>query len=101
MISSSSPTSSTVKLSQAEIQSWLVNYMAESLEVSPKEIDVNLPFDSYNLDSAVTIGMTADLEVLLGTTLDPTIVYEYPTIKTLSECLSLGEDTAWQKDLHR
>jgi acyl carrier protein len=98
---SPSQTDHRVNLSQTEIQAWLVNYMAENLEVDPQEIDINLPFDSYNIDSAVTIGMAADLEILLNTILDPTIVYEYPTIKTLSQCLSLGGETAWQKDLHR
>ena len=89
------------RLSQIEIQNWLVNYMAENLDVPPSQVDLKLPFDRYNLDSAVVIGMTGELEILLNTVLDPTIVYDYPTIALLSQQLSSENEIDWKPNLHK
>jgi acyl carrier protein len=72
----------------AEIQTWIVSYLSELLEIDPDEVDVTLPFDSYGLDSAVAVGMTGDLEDWLGTKLDPTLLYDYPTVASFSQHLA-------------
>ncbi|MGD1863218.1 MAG: acyl carrier protein [Phormidesmis sp.] len=71
-----------------DIQSWIVSYLSKLLEISADEIEVNVPFDSYGLDSSAAIGLTGDLEDWLGKEVDPTVLYDYPTIDTLSEYLS-------------
>jgi acyl carrier protein len=71
-----------------EIQDWIVSYLADLLEVDPEEIDVSVPFDRYNLDSSAAIGMTGDLEDWLEVQLDPTLLYDYPTIELLAKHLS-------------
>ncbi|PSB21040.1 phosphopantetheine-binding protein [filamentous cyanobacterium CCP1] len=71
-----------------EIQSWIVEYLAELLEISPDEVDVTVPFDCYGLDSAVAIGMTGDLEDWLGRKLDPTLLYDYPTVESFTQHLA-------------
>ena len=88
-------------LSVKKIQDWLVSYLAKHLEIAEDQVDIKLPFDRYNLDSAVTIGMTGELETLLDSTLDPTLVYDYPTIELLAQYLASGAEVSWQKDLHR
>ncbi|MDJ0897263.1 MAG: acyl carrier protein [Xenococcus sp. MO_188.B8] len=75
-------------LSTAEIQSWIVSYLAELLELDPNEIDLAIPFDNYGLDSAVAVGMTGDLEDWMGRELDPTLLYDYPTIEVLAQHLA-------------
>ena len=72
----------------SEIQAWLVSYLAKLLENEPDEIDVTIPFDRYGLDSAAAVGMTGDLEEWLGYELDPTLIYDYPTIEALAGHLS-------------
>ena len=72
----------------AEIQSWMISYLARMLEVDPEEIDTATPFDRYGLDSSAVVGMTGDLEDWLNVELDPTIVYDYPTIETLTQYLA-------------
>ncbi len=74
--------------SAAKIQSWIASYLAELLEVDPEEVDISLPFDRYGLDSAVAIGLTGDLEEWLNTRLDPTLLYDYPTVSALSKHLA-------------
>ena len=75
-------------LSAAEIQSWIVSYLAELLELDPNEIDLAIPFDNYGLDSAIAVGMTGDLEDWMGIELDPTLLYDYPTIEVLAQHLA-------------
>lgn len=74
--------------SLSEIQSWISAYIADLLEVEPDEIDITIPFDRYGLDSSAAIGLTGDLEEWLGRELDPTLLYDYPTIKDLAHHLA-------------
>jgi acyl carrier protein len=73
--------------SAEEIQQWLVDYLANVLQISPDDVDVTIPFDDFAIDSATAIGMTGDLESWLGRTVDPTLIYDYPTVEQFSKCL--------------
>lgn len=75
---------------KSEIQDWMISYLAQMLEVSPDEIDIAIPFDRYGLDSSAVVGMTGDLEDWLKIELDPTLVYDYPTIKALAKHIADG-----------
>ena len=68
-----------------KIQGWLVSHMAELLEIEPDEVDVTIPFDHYGLDSSAAIGLIGDLEDWLSSELDPTLMYDYPTIEALAQ----------------
>lgn len=85
-----SPTqdSSDRSRTQAEIQAWIVSYLAQLLEVNSDDIDIATPFDRYGLDSSAAVGMTGDLEDWLNIELEPTLVYDYPTIKALTQHLA-------------
>jgi acyl carrier protein len=72
----------------AEIQAWIVSYLAELLEVEPHEVDVKIPFDRFGLDSSAAVGMTGDLEDWLGMEVEPTLLFDYPTIEVLVQYLS-------------
>lgn len=75
------------KQTAREIQEWMVSYLANLLEINPNEIDITVSFDRYGLDSSAAVGMTGDLEDWLGFEVDPTLVYDYPTIETLAQYL--------------
>lgn len=70
-----------------EIQNWIVNYLAKLLEVKPDKIDITVPFDRYGLDSSAAIELAGGLETWLDRELDPTLLYNYPTIETLTQQL--------------
>jgi acyl carrier protein len=76
--------------SAAETQDWIVAYLAKLLEVDPIDVDVTIPFDRYGLDSAAAFGLTGELEDWLGREIDPTLLYDYPTIESLVQHLSEG-----------
>lgn len=73
---------------QTEIQSWMIDYLAELLEIEPEKIDPTIPFDRYGLESADAYAMTGDLESWLNQEIDATAIYDYPTIEALAEHLS-------------
>jgi acyl carrier protein len=75
-------------MSKTEIQSWLVSYMAELLEIDPDEVEVTIPFDRYGLESSAAVGLTGDLQDWLGYNIDPTLLYDYPTIEALAQHLA-------------
>ena len=74
--------------STPEIQDWIVSYIAELLEVEPELVDPTISFDRYGLDSSAAYALTGDLEDWLGREIDPTAIYDYPTVEALSEHLS-------------
>ena len=78
----------TTHRTAAEIQTWLVSYLATELDIDPKEMDVKTSFDSYGLSSASAVFMTSDLSEWLGSDVDPTLPYDYPNIEKLAQRLA-------------
>jgi acyl carrier protein len=79
---------SAALLGMEEIRQWMVNYVAELLDIHQAEVKTDIPFDRYGLDSLAAVGMTGDLEEWLGEKLDPTLLYDYPTIDAFSSHLA-------------
>lgn len=70
------------------IQDWLSSYLAQLLELEPQEIEPQTPFERYGLDSSAMVVLSGDLQEWLGRKLDPTLLYDYPTIESLAEYLA-------------
>ena len=68
-----------------EIQDWLVAYLIEEMKKDKVEVDV--PFDQYGLESSEAVILTGDLSDWLQYDLDPTLLYDYPTIEALAKHL--------------
>jgi acyl carrier protein len=81
-------------MSTAAIEQWLIAHIAKLAKQDIDEIDVNQPFSHYALDSVATVGLTADLEDLLDIPLQPTLLWDYPTIASLARHLTTLEATA-------
>ncbi|MBE8968473.1 AMP-binding protein [Nostocales cyanobacterium LEGE 12452] len=74
-------------LTEKEIQTWLISHLAMYLKIPPDEIDIQEPFSTYGLDSAVAVSLTGELGQLLDCELEITLFWEYPDIETLSQYL--------------
>jgi acyl carrier protein len=79
---------SVSKPSELEIQDWIVDYLAEILEIDAEEIDITISFDRYGLDSSAAVGLTGALADWLNKEIDPTLLYDYPTVEALVQYLS-------------
>ncbi|MEH1850174.1 MAG: acyl carrier protein [Nostoc sp.] len=73
------------KLTSQEISNWLVSYISDLLEIEPEETDIETTFDRYGLDSSAAVILTGDLANWLGKEIEPTVMYDYPTIAKLAE----------------
>ncbi|MEB3020581.1 type I polyketide synthase [[Mycobacterium] crassicus] len=74
--------------SAAEISAWLIDRLAQDLELPVAELDPAKPFAFYGLDSIHAVRLSTALEEWLGCELAPTIAYEYPSIDILSAHLA-------------
>jgi len=68
-----------------EVQEWLIAYLSQLLELELEDISTTTSFARYGLDSSASILLTNDLGDWLGKSVDPAIVYSYPTIEAMSE----------------
>jgi len=84
---------------QAEaIQGWLIDKLAEILEIEPQQIDVGQDFEEYGLESAEAINLSGDLEDYLSCRLPPTLLWEYQNIEALAQYLGNGNFSAQEPD---
>lgn len=70
------------------LERWLAELVASAVDLEPGAIDVEARFARYGIDSAVAISLTDELEQRLGVPLAPTLLYDYPTIRSLSGFLA-------------
>ncbi|HEX8109876.1 MAG TPA: acyl carrier protein [Kofleriaceae bacterium] len=77
-------------LREKEIQDWLTLSISRLIHVDPSDLDVNVSFDRYGLDSAAAVELTGDLERWLGRKLTPTLFYDYLTIRAVSAYLAVA-----------
>jgi len=68
----------------AEIETWLVDKVAELLQLAPEKIDLRQPLAVYGLNSIKAVSIAAKLEECLGISVVSAIVYDYPSIKALA-----------------
>ncbi|BAZ22955.1 beta-ketoacyl synthase [Kalymmatonema gypsitolerans NIES-4073] len=71
----------------AEIKAWLVDKIAELLQIASEKIDLKQPLAVYGLNSVKAVNIAAELEEWLGISVAPTIVYDYPSIQALADYL--------------
>ncbi|NJO97502.1 MAG: aminotransferase class I/II-fold pyridoxal phosphate-dependent enzyme [Pleurocapsa sp. CRU_1_2] len=80
------------------IQGWLIDKLAEVLEIEPNQIDVGQDFEEYGLESAEAINLSGDLEDYLNCRLPPTLLWDYQNIETLAQYLAKGNLSDNQSD---
>ncbi|MDJ0731757.1 MAG: acyl carrier protein [Crocosphaera sp.] len=73
---------------EATIETWLINWTAEQLDLEKTEIDINQSFLNYDMNSVTVMMLVGDLEDWLGLSLSPTLAWDYPDIKTLAQYLA-------------
>jgi acyl carrier protein len=73
--------------SASDIEQWLIEHLATALEIEVDEIDVRAPFSNFGLSSREALQITRNLERLIGRPLDPTLLYDYPSIAQLTRYL--------------
>ncbi len=86
----SMPTASNLKKRDhyRSIELWLIEKIAEKLQISITEVDPQQAFQSFGLDSKEAVGLSGELEDWLGRKVPPTLLWQYPNIESLAKHLS-------------
>lgn len=66
------------------ISQWLGTRLAEMVNISIDQVDTQLQFDRYGLDSLNAVTLIGELSDWLEIELDPSIIYDHPSIEELS-----------------
>jgi len=73
---------------EQSIAQWLTAHLSDKLGLKPEDIDPHTTFAEQGVDSMMAIVMSGDLADWSGRDIDPTILYEHPTISTLAKYVS-------------
>lgn len=73
---------------EAQVQAWLSARIRRYLQAIPGEIDPDQPLSTYGLDSTISIQLIEEISQLTQQQVEPTLLWEYPTLNALSARIS-------------
>ena len=86
-------------------QHWIKQWVAAKLGRDVRSIDPRQSFDDSGMDSLSAVEFAHDLSTMIGTQIDETIVWNYPTIEALAAHLAnqngTGEENREPRNLSR
>ncbi|WP_367387404.1 amino acid adenylation domain-containing protein [Bacillus vallismortis] len=71
----------------SETQSWLVDLFTEELRIEREDFEIDVLFQDYGVDSIILAQVLQRINRKLEAALDPSILYEYPTIQRFADWL--------------
>jgi acyl carrier protein len=89
---SESTAPSTTAADNDALRGWLVERLAEHLRMRAADIRPDVPLSDYGLDSVYALSVAAEIEDHLGFTVDPTMMWDNPTVDAL--LTAIGEERA-------
>jgi acyl carrier protein len=75
-------------LTAESLRRWLIEHLADRVDIDPSEVDTSRSFESYGLDSRVAVQVSGALEKIVERRLSPGLLYEYQSIDELSGYLT-------------
>lgn len=69
-------------------QAWLTERLSEQLPCPGAEIVPGVPFYEYGMDSVACLGLCGEIEEEFGLRLEPTVVWDHPTLDGLARHLA-------------
>ncbi|MFB8007985.1 polyketide synthase Pks13 [Nocardia sp. NPDC056000] len=85
------PAPTGANMSVGELQEWLRRWVADATGQPIEKITTDRPLEEFGLASRDGLALGGDIEDLTGVILNPTIVFQHPTIASLSERIINGE----------
>ena len=79
--------SPTTQHSIDTLRPWLAARVATYVQRPVTEIETHIPLAEYGLTSVYALTLTGDIEDHLGLVVDPTVMWDHPTIDALTEVL--------------
>ncbi len=76
------------KSTEEKIQEYIIDWLCQENEISHHEISLNKNFLTYDIDSIRTIELCTYLEKHISYIVPETLIWDYPSIKELSQFLA-------------
>ena len=89
----------TANRTAAEIRQWLIDNIADRLDIPTDQISIDKPITDLGLSSREAIMLSGELEEWLGLDLPPELLYEYPQIRQLSQKLAMGQKAFSEEEI--
>ncbi|MDX3233339.1 SDR family NAD(P)-dependent oxidoreductase [Streptomyces sp. ME19-01-6] len=70
------------------VQAWLVGAVADRTGLDPLRVEVERPIAEFGLGSRDLVTLAVGLSERIGRQLDPSLLYDHPTISSIAEALS-------------
>ncbi|MEU7041075.1 acyl carrier protein [Streptomyces varsoviensis] len=80
--------------STEDLRAWLTQCVALHVQLTPEQIKPDVPLTDYGLDSIYALTVASEIEDHLGIDLDPTVMWNHPTIDDLVGFLTEPDQTA-------
>ncbi len=85
------PSSAETRASNDAIRSWLVARIATEIGLDEARVAVDQPVSEFGLGSRALVELVAGLSEHIGSELQPSLIFDHPTIEQLAEALG-GND---------
>jgi acyl-CoA synthetase (AMP-forming)/AMP-acid ligase II/3-oxoacyl-(acyl-carrier-protein) synthase/acyl carrier protein len=82
----------TSNLNSPYIESWLIEKLAQELEIDANKININKPLANYGLDSKTAVRIMTEIEGKFNISLPSTFLWDYPSISDLTLFISGNSD---------
>ncbi|MFD4460052.1 acyl carrier protein [Nocardia sp. NPDC058480] len=79
---------STTITHSTTIQDWLIERVADYTERAQHQVDPTIPLAELGMDSVSAVALCGEIEDRWMLDIDPTLVFEYPTITAISAYLA-------------
>src|SRR5438132_4972897 len=77
---------------ESAVRAWLVLRLARYLDRSAENVEENVTFFQYGLDSVAALSLYGDIEDEFGVQIEPTDIWEHPTIRDLARHIAVEQE---------
>jgi polyketide synthase PksN len=81
----------------SSVRTWIVDLVARELRMDAGRIDVDAPLTDYGVDSVMLMQLMKTIGERVGETIDPSLLFEYPTIEGFSGWLARTHGAAFEQ----
>jgi acyl carrier protein len=78
-------------MSESEILGWLTERLGTQVSLPISQINPDVPYVEYGLDSVAALGLFGDIEERFGLVLDPSVALEYSTLASMAAFLAVEQ----------
>ncbi|MFF2396989.1 acyl carrier protein [Nocardia sp. NPDC058114] len=78
----------TITTHSTTTQDWLIERVADYTARAPHQVDPTIPLAELGMDSVSAVALCGEIEDRWMLDIDPTLVFEYPTIAAIATYLT-------------